>query len=344
MYPVLFSIKNFTITHFIIVSVIYIILNIFIHAFLFYKKKWEPLLLTGTLLYYIPLLLVLTFLYKFKVFDIRTYSALYSIGFIVGLLFIQFAGEKNNIDRDKALHAAIVIAICGITGARIFFIFNNLGSYKHISEAFRIWEGGFNYPGGLLLGTIGTLLFLKFHRLNILKYTDFLFRGFALVHVLGKIGCFFNGCCYGTCTAVPWGVKFPLSNYFTGPDAYIHPIQLYIALSILIFFIAAAYLTRKKIFYGAITALYGTWYGATRFLTEFIRGDQTAKIRPFLNLATTQWISLFFFLSGLILFAILFYRNKGKLFSAAGVTGDEETVAIETEEIMEEEDMDYPDK
>ena len=335
MYPVLFSIKNFTITHFIIVSAIYLFMNALIHAFLFYKKKWDPVFISATILYYIPILIVLFFLYKFKEFDIRSYSALYSIGFITGLLFVQFAGDMNNINRDKALHTSIVIAVCGIIGARIFFIFNNIASYKHISEIFRIWEGGFNFPGGLFLATVGALVFLKLNRLNLLKYTDFLFRAFALTHFLGKVGCFFNGCCYGTCTALPLGVKFPQSHYFTGPDAYIHPIQLYIALSILLFFFVAEYLSRKKIFHGSITAIYGIWYGATRFLTEFLRGDETAKIRPLLNLATTQWISLFFFFAGIILFLIFFYRNKWQLFRVTDLSIENVNVH-DIEEITEE--------
>jgi prolipoprotein diacylglyceryltransferase len=42
----------------------------------------------------------------------------------------------------------------------------------------------------------------------------------AMALAIGRLGCFFNGCCYGNPTQVPWGVDF----FGDGPR---HPTQLY---------------------------------------------------------------------------------------------------------------------
>ena len=49
---------------------------------------------------------------------------------------------------------------------------------------------------------------------------------------LGRIGCFLNGCCFGTPTDLPWGVTFPegsIPDYIFHNQA-IHPAQLYSSL------------------------------------------------------------------------------------------------------------------
>ena len=55
--------------------------------------------------------------------------------------------------------------------------------------------------------------------------------GIALGHVVGRLGCFLAGCCYGTETTVPWGVVFTnplaLENVGTPLDVPLHPTQLY---------------------------------------------------------------------------------------------------------------------
>ena len=99
--------------------------------------------------------------------------------------------------------------------------------------------------------------------------TDLLTPFFALDVGLGKIACFCAGCCYG----IEW--TNGMFNYNTGRIEF--PVQLLevfvgILLSALLFFC----LTKRKST-GRIYPLYMILYGATRFCTEFLRGDHIAN-------------------------------------------------------------------
>ena len=47
-----------------------------------------------------------------------------------------------------------------------------------------------------------------------------------------RIGCFLNGCCFGTPTDQPWGVAFPKGSipWHIFGDTHLHPSQLYSSL------------------------------------------------------------------------------------------------------------------
>ena len=91
----------------------------------------------------------------------------------------------------------------------------------------------------------------------------------ALGIAVGRLGCLFAGLgdeTYGVATGLPWGVDL-------GDGVPRHPVQLYESLAMLAFL--AAYLpalsgraawTRDRAFY-----LFVLWYGAQRFLWEFLK-------------------------------------------------------------------------
>ena len=88
---------------------------------------------------------------------------------------------------------------------------------------------------------------------------------------IGRIGCFFGGCCYGIATELPWGVTFP-----TAPDGgqlIRHPIQIYEtifhSLAIDLLLLAES----KGWFSGQRLKLYLLGYLGFRFLTETIRPE-----------------------------------------------------------------------
>jgi prolipoprotein diacylglyceryltransferase len=100
----------------------------------------------------------------------------------------------------------------------------------------------------------------------------------ALALAVGRWGCFFNGCCHGTPTALPWGVDF-------GDGVRRHPTQAYESLFHLALAGALVVLTVR----GAIPThrlqFYLIAYAAFRFATEFIRPEPVYA----LGLTYYQW-------------------------------------------------------
>jgi len=91
----------------------------------------------------------------------------------------------------------------------------------------------------------------------------------ALALAVGRWGCFFNGCCFGTPTDLPWGVVFH-------DGIARHPTQLYESL----FHLGMAGLLLALVRYEALRyqrlKLYLIAYGLFRFTTEAIRPEPRA--------------------------------------------------------------------
>lgn len=93
----------------------------------------------------------------------------------------------------------------------------------------------------------------------------------AAALAIGRLGCFFNGCCWGTPTELPWGVDFGL-----GP---VHPTQLYEvifhALAAVVLWSLpgdAEWLRDQRL------KLYLIAYCLFRFLTEWLRPEPQVLI------------------------------------------------------------------
>jgi prolipoprotein diacylglyceryltransferase len=88
----------------------------------------------------------------------------------------------------------------------------------------------------------------------------------ALALAVGRLGCFFNGCCYGVPTTLPWGVDF-------GDGVGRHPTQLYESLFHLGMAGVLWALWGSERFRYQLLKLYLIAYGVYRFLTEVIRPE-----------------------------------------------------------------------
>ena len=87
------------------------------------------------------------------------------------------------------------------------------------------------FYGGLIAAVAVALWYLWRHRMPMWTVTDVFAPGIALGHVIGRLGCFFAGCCFGRPTDVPWAITFhseyAARNVGTPLNIPLHPTQLY---------------------------------------------------------------------------------------------------------------------
>ena len=117
----------------------------------------------------------------------------------------------------------------------------------------------------------------------------------ALALTVGRWGCFFNGCCYGVETTLPWGVWFRVE----GRLVKCHPTQVYESLFHLTMAGVLWVLMRCDLLRDRRLKVYLIGYGVYRFATEFIRPEpawwlgltfyQWAALVPSLALAGQWW-------------------------------------------------------
>jgi phosphatidylglycerol:prolipoprotein diacylglycerol transferase len=143
----------------------------------------------------------------------------YGFGLMLFLAFILctwlagWRARKVGVKPELVQDLAIWVFVGGLLGARIVYMIQYGVPW---SDFFKIWEGGIVFYGSLLGGAVGfTLAYFAVMRKQQLawwKVADIVAPSLALGLCLGRIGCFLNGCCYGSvaCPDCP-AVHFPFS-------------------------------------------------------------------------------------------------------------------------------------
>lgn len=244
---------------------------------------------------------------------IATYGALVAIAFFVGMLWVKYEARRVGADPEKALDLLFYIIIAAIVGSRVLHILvADLDRFlANPLILFKFWEGGLVFYGGFLASLAVGFWFVWKHRLPALLYCDIFTLPLPLGHAIGRIGCFFAGCCHGRPTpGHPWyAVVFPDVARSSAPAGIpLYPTQLMESAGEFSIFLLLLLVRSRKRFDGQIFATYLMAYAVLRSTIETFRGDieRGFVIDPWLS--TSQFISIMIFSVGLVLF--LFGRRR----------------------------------
>jgi len=234
---------------------------------------------------------------------IYSYGVMLACGFLCATLSCLEIARKFNYDKTILMDLGIWVMMCAVVGARLLYVALNWGYYgENLLEIILLNKGGLVFYGGFLGGILGAVAFLRKNKLRILKTGDLIVTVLPLGQMFGRIGCFLNGCCFGTPTNLPLKVIFPLDSmacrYYQELQP-IHPVQLYESMAAGFIFLILITLLEHKRFHGQIIVIYGILYALARFGLEFLRGD---NIKLWLQLTFSQWVSM-----GLIIGTFFFY-------------------------------------
>jgi len=237
-------------------------------------------------------------------FEVDSYIFLYLIAFIVATFLLKHELKRKNY--PPYLYALLMITglAAGIIGSKIYYFFEIWKQFilSPLEPLFNIPGSG--WYGGFILGSIAILLILRIKKLPVLETLDVIIPIVPLGQALGRLGCFFGGCCHGIPTNVPWAVSFPNGQY--PPSVKVHPTQLYEMLIYLCIFILLWKLRKKEMKNGLKFSLYLLLAGLGRFIVEFYRiNPQT----PLFRLTAPQIIAIL----GMMLggFIIIYVKRKG---------------------------------
>jgi phosphatidylglycerol:prolipoprotein diacylglycerol transferase len=247
---------------------------------------------------------VLTVLFEASFFTLYSYPLFMGLAWGVGFYLTRFLFEKHQIDTSPLIPLFIGIFVTSWIGAKVFFLIvsSEHKSYQHL-YANSFWlGGGFVFYGGLLFGLAYYFIYSLWLKKFPFKESKLLIPGLVFGHAIGRVGCFLTGCCFGTQCEYPWAVHMH--------GAWIHPVQLYEAFGLLVI----GYLTLKWSNENKdntyIVTKYLLLYAMLRFIVEYFRGDKIRGIF-WLNLSTSQMISLAIFIATLVII-IIRKRNSPK--------------------------------
>jgi len=242
---------------------------------------------------------------------LHTYGLFIAIGFIIGLLIAIKTGKRHGIDTQQIMDMGIILIISGVIGSKITYVLMNFSSYSENPLDINLWRAGFVFSGGLLTAIIVFIFYIRHHKLNILQVCDIWAPAAAIGQAMGRIGCFFAGCCYGRPTTVPWSVIFRNPESIAPLNIPLHPTQLYDFMSNSIIFIVLMILSAKKKFDGQVILWFLILHSTARLFIERFRGDPRG-IFPGTQWTVTQFIAiliLFFSVS-----ALIYIKSKNEKF------------------------------
>jgi len=88
----------------------------------------------------------------------------------------------------------IVAAVSGIIGAKLFYFFETPGNFtEFLRDPFGSFFGGLTVYGGLILGTLSVLWFVKKRGMNPIQVADAAAPGLFLAYAFGRQGCQLSG-------------------------------------------------------------------------------------------------------------------------------------------------------
>lgn len=241
----------------------------------------------------------------------------YTFPFVIFLALIASVATLLFAPKYKQLyHAAILsllppILFFAALGARLCSAVT-LMSASDQSFWHNLLYGGAVFYGGVLGGAAGLLIVCLVKHYEFLVFSDLFVTLLPIGHAIGRLGCYLNGCCYGSHYDGIFAVDFMVN----GIKTTVFPTWFFesgFCFALFIYF----QLVHKNNATGNRTAIYFISYSIYRFLVEFMRGDEIRGHIGFLS--SSQIISLFILLLGIYFLYVslkdncdnyLFYKER----------------------------------
>lgn len=225
---------------------------------------------------------------------LTAYAVCMLAGFALGWWISRRRATRVGIPEDHARVQFGLAAITGILGARLWYVIEYRREFPDPTADPAAWltlaadldRGGAVWFGGLLLASIALIVHTRRAGVPVIPWADCLAPAVLAGLAVGRIGCWFNGCCYGGPCSLPWAVQHN--------GHAVHPTQLY---EVAVVGVIAALVSRIAPGRGAASGWAMLGYACWRFINETLRGDYGDKLgvgfslSPF-HLTSAQWFCL----------------------------------------------------
>jgi phosphatidylglycerol---prolipoprotein diacylglyceryl transferase len=253
-------------------------------------------------------------------FPIHSYGFMLAVSFLLGIWIASIRAKKAGLDPNVIADLGFWVILAAIVGSRAYYAVLHFEEFKgDLISIVNPFHGGVVGIGGLVMygGFIGAILasvvFFSKKKLPFAPYADAVAPSIGLGIALTRIGCFLNGCCYGS-TAAHGGMNFPMSSAAGIYQHEIHaaglyPSQLYESAGGLLMFLIVLLIGTKSPFKGFLFYLTGLLYTVLRFIVDFSRYYGANERLGGLSHNQIVCIIMFIIFGGLILRDVMFREN-----------------------------------
>lgn len=236
-------------------------------------------------------------------FSIAFYGIIIGIGMLLGITLAARDAERRGIGEDTVYDFALLGIVCGVIGARLYYVFFQWDNYRgNLLEILNLRAGGLAIYGGVIGGILSLMVYCKRKKQNFLNLADSLILGVLVGQILGRWGNFFNAEAFGRYTnslfamqlrrdiVNPIMINSALLQHLirvNGVDyIQVHPTFLYESVWNLCLLLFLLRYRPKKRFTGEMFFLYLGGYGLGRVWIEGLRTD--SLLVPGTGIAVSQ--------------------------------------------------------
>lgn len=152
---------------------------------------------------------MLPVLFEIGGFKVTSFGVMIALSFLAAGWLLARELKRQGQDPEAAWDLAGWAAICGILGAKFYYLILHLDETALDPWAALLSRSGLVWYGGFIGGALGVLFRLHQLKLPVWKVADAVAPALALGYALGRVGCFLVGDDYGAPTSAPWAVAFP---------------------------------------------------------------------------------------------------------------------------------------
>lgn len=244
----------------------------------------------------------------FEIFGIKIYGygTMIAIGIVAALILLDYRAKKRGYDGDSIFNMSMLAIASGVIGGKVFYYITEIKSIINDPSLLKDFGQGFVVYGSIIGGALGVYYYCRKKDFRILSIFDLAIPSLPLAQGFGRIGCLLAGCCYGSDTCLPIGITFKNSPYAPAFTP-LFPTQILSSIFDFLLALFLLWIDKKKLKEGRLFSLYLIIYSIGRFIIEFFRGDPRGNVSV---LSTSQFISIFTLIFGLLLFTGFFKKRS----------------------------------
>jgi len=213
--------------------------------------------------------------FSFSGYEVYWAGILLAAGVVLAILLAQYEVNRKKLPPDTAVDLCLIGIPLGVLGARLFYVFTNLGLFKgDLVRILYFWDGGLSIYGALIGVFVGILIYALSKKLRFFTLTDLLAPGLLLTQALALWGDFFEQRGFGpeiTSPALQW---FPFAVLIEETDTIHAAVFFYEFVWCLLVFAALWFFVRLRAKRdGGVTLWYLLLYPAGHVALSFLRQD-----------------------------------------------------------------------
>ncbi|MBD0835467.1 prolipoprotein diacylglyceryl transferase [Aestuariibaculum suncheonense] len=232
------------------------------------------------------------------------FKLFYLLAFLFIYIMVIYKSLKRGYHLRSVLLMLTTISLFTVLGSRLFTI--PVEDWLTVIQSEATVFNNRSSVGGLLFGLLGLVISQRVFGFNRPMLDLYAWIGPIALGII-KLGCLFNGCCYGVPTQAVWGVRYPVGTHahFNQWSASVvqsdmamslpvHPVQLYetLALFLIGYLVYKTHKHWHKNFSAILSAL--VLFFVMRFGIEFLRDAEGSQFNTvyIMGLRGYQWSML----------------------------------------------------